>query len=311
MTWLFLLLGLVLLVAGAESLVRGSSAIAKRLGLSELLIGLTVVSFGTSAPELAVSLRSALGGNDAVALGNVIGSNIFNIFVILGVSAAITPLAVHFRVLRQEMPVLVVATFVFAALLHFGGGVGRLVGIVFFLALVAYTVRMVRVERRTAAGTPVSLDGLEVPSLRLPVAIFYVVVGLGLLILGANWLVDSAVTIARGLGVSEAIIGLTIVAAGTSLPEVAASVVAALRKSADLAIGNVVGSNLFNILCIVGVTASVHPLSAAGISPVDLGAMLLALVALIPLAWTGAKLTRWEGLVLLGGYGVYLWLVWP
>lgn len=311
MTWLFLLLGLVLLVAGAESLVRGSSAIAKRLGLSELLIGLTVVSFGTSAPELAVSLRSALGGNDAVALGNVIGSNIFNIFVILGVSAAITPLAVHFRVLRQEMPVLVIATFVFAALLHFGGGVGRLVGIVFFLALVAYTVRMVRVERRTAAGASVSLDGLEVPSLRLPVAIFYVVVGLGLLILGANWLVDSAVTIARGLGVSEAIIGLTIVAAGTSLPEVAASVVAALRKSADLAIGNVVGSNLFNILCIVGVTASVHPLSAAGISPLDLGAMLLALVALIPLAWTGATLTRWEGLVLLGGYGVYLWLVWP
>ncbi len=308
---LFIIIGSILLYFGAEGLVRGSASLATRAGISPLIAGLTIVAFGTSAPELSVSLSAALGGNSDIALGNVVGSNIFNIAVILGIAALIQPLQIHLGVIRRDIPVMIVTSAIAFALILYGG-FSRLAGIGQILGLFFYVVAAVRSGKNVSGST----DGAEIDvppllskSWLIDTAVL--LVGLGVLILGSQLFVDGATALAKSWGVSDAVIGLTVVAAGTSLPELATSVVAAFRKQSDIAIGNVVGSNIFNILCILGVTATVSPISSSGIGLLDAGAMLFLGLLLLPFALTGRKISRPEGAVFLGVYGVYLFMLWP
>lgn len=314
----FLVVGLVLLVAGAELLVRGASRLAAAFGIPPLVIGLTVVAFGTSAPELAVSLASSFANQPDIAVGNVIGSNIFNILAILGLSALITPLAVQQQLIRLDVP-LMIGISVVTYLMALNGRIGRIEGLLLAAGIIAYTFFLIRKSRRESQsivdeyameygkGTPARLA-----SLLGNVAL--VGVGLGLLVLGSDWLVKGAVDIATRLGVDELVIGLTIVAAGTSLPELATSVVAGLRGERDIAVGNVIGSNLFNLMSVLGFSAVVSPkgLSVATTSlRVDLPVMLVASVACLPIFMRGHRISRMEGLLFFAGYvGYTSYLVW-
>ncbi len=312
-SWILILLGLVCLFLGGEGLVRGSAAIAVRLGLPPLIAGLTVVAFGTSSPELVVSLKAALDGLGSIAVGNVVGSNIFNVGLILGITALICPLKAQLQILRFDTPVMILATLVGAALL-WDGSLGRVEGACFFAALVCYVAATVWMAKRTDVSTEVTAEFAEsVPMPAGPVwkDVVFIVAGLGLLVLGSQLLVEGAVTVAKNLGWSDAMIGLTIVAGGTSTPELAASLVAALRKQPDIALGNIIGSNVFNILGILGISALITPLVAQGITHFDLGAMVVFSAVLLPIIWTGRRFERWEGAALLVGYGFYLWKLWP
>ncbi len=313
---LLMILGLAVLVAGAEALVRGASGIARAAGMSPLVIGLTVVAFGTSSPELAVSIQSALAGAGDLAIGNIAGSNLFNVAVILGISALICPLAVHFQVIRLDMPVMLAASAIFVGFCVTGGGLARWEAALLFGGVVIYMIVLVRLSRAEAAkaGAAAEVDILAVPDeppRRVWTQVLLALGGLAGLIFGADLFVKNAVSIARTLEVSEAIIGLTIVAAGTSLPELATSLVAALRRETDVAVGNIVGSNLFNVLCIGGAAGLVRPIGAGGINWIDFGFMLGTSALLLPLMRTGFRLVRWEGAVLLAGYAAYLFLRWP
>jgi len=308
---LFLLLGLVLLYFGAEGLVRGSSSLALRLGLSPLVVGLTVVAFGTSSPELVVSLKAALDGQGAISVGNVVGSNICNIGLILGLCAMITPIATNSQIIRVDIPIMLgitaVALFVLA-----NGHLGRPEGILLFALLLAYIFFSVRLARRRPADALSAEFGEEVKISKrgLAVDLLMVAGGLILLVFGARFLVDGAVIIARAFGWSEALIGLTIVAIGTSLPELATSLVAAVKKETDIAVGNIVGSNIFNLLGILGITAIVHPLQADGVGMVDFAVMAAFSLVLWPMAFHQQRITRPEGAALLAGYVGYLfWLL--
>lgn len=296
--------GVALLYFGAEFLVRGGVSIAARLGVSPLIIGLTLVSFATSAPELVVSVQAALSGSSDIAIGNIIGSNICNIALILGLSDVIAPLSVHLKVLRFDMPILLGITIVFAAIGVWIGGFGRIAGGILFAGLIAYLLWNVRMEKRE---TPKAESTPELTkSCSMWLSILLVVGGLGFLVLGGKCMVGGAVALGRMAGLSEAIIGLTIVAVGTSLPELATSVVAAFRGEQDIAIGNVVGSNIFNILGIIGLTALIRPVAASGISPVDWGVLVLTAAILLPFMRTGTRLVRWEGAALLLIYTAYI-----
>lgn len=312
---LLVLLSFAILTAGAEALVRGASAVGLRYGLSPLVVGLTIVAFGTSAPELAVSLKAALAGAGDIAIGNVVGSNIFNVAVILGLAALVRPLTVHLQVIRFDMPLMLVASIVFVGMLWTGRVLERWEGVLLFAGVVLYTTHSVRAARResNAQTDREALDTLGVPKKPVSIAlsVSLVVGGLVLLVLGARILVDNAVTLARSLEVSEAVISLTVVAAGTSLPELATSVVAALRRETDIAIGNIVGSNIFNVLCIAGASGAVAPIAIDGIRMADLFWMVGVSALLLPLLRTGFRLARWEGATLLALYGVYLFLLWP
>jgi len=309
--------GLVVLVFGAELLVRGASRLAAGLGISALVIGLTVVAFGTSAPELAVSIKSAFAGQADIALGNVVGSNIFNVLFILGLAALITPLVVSQQLVRLDVP-LMIGVSLLVLVLGLDGRIGRLDGALLFGGLLAYTVFLLRQSRRESAavqaeyaqeyGSPGRLSGAQ---WLLNLAL--VLGGLALLVVGSRWLVDGAVTIARHFAVSELVIGLTIVAAGTSLPEVAASVVASLRGERDIAVGNVVGSNLFNMMSVLGLSSLVAPdgisVPAAALQ-FDIPVMIAVAVACLPVFFTGHLIARWEGALFLGYYVAYtLYLV--
>ena len=308
---IYLILGLVLLYFGAEGLVRGSASLALRLGLSPLVIGLTVVAFGTSAPELVVSLRAALAGQAAISVGNVVGSNICNIGLILGLSALITPVATSSQVVRIDIPIMLGATAL--ALVFIADGVIRFhEGTVLFLLLVGYIVFSIRLARRSQGDILAEEFAGEVKISKRGILIDFAMVagGLLLLVLGAKFLVDGAIILARAWGWSEALIGLTIVAVGTSLPELATSLVAAVKKESDIAIGNIVGSNTFNLLGILGVTAMVTPLDATGIGGTDLAAMAVFAVVLWPFAIRQGRICRWEAAILLVGYvGFVSWLV--
>ena len=302
--------GLIALILGAELLVRGASKLALSFGISPLVVGLTVVAFGTSSPELAVSVQSAWSGRVDIALGNVVGSNIFNILFILGLSALITPLVVDRQLVRQEVPLMIGVSLLLWAL-AVDGGISRLDGLLFVVLLLVYTIVVIRQSRRETAA-----DG-EVTSMPADttawdrhwgVQILLVVAGLGLLILGATWLVDEAVALARQLGMSELVVGLTIVAMGTSLPEVATSVMAALRGERDIAVGNVVGSSIFNILAVLGISASIAPselLVPPAMPAFDLPVMVAAAVACLPIFFTGHLIARWEGALFLAYYVAY------
>ncbi len=314
-----LVTGLLVLAVGAEALVRGASRLALGAGLSPLVVGLTVVAFGTSAPELAVSVGSSLSGQADLALGNVLGSNVFNVLFILGASALVAPLVANRQLTRVDVPVGIAAG-IGGLLLALDGRVGRLDGLLLVAGIVAYTGLQVGLALR---GRSAEAPGGTASSTVSPAAaptdgprtmwgwalnIGLVVGGLGLLVLGARWFVEGAVAAARSLGVSELIIGLTIVAGGTSLPELATSVLASLRGQRDIAVGNVVGSNVFNLLGVLGASAVVAP----GGLPVpeavlwfDFPVMIAAAVACLPIFYTGHVIERWEGGLFLAFYGAY------
>ena len=301
------LLGLVLLVLGAEALVRGASRVALAAGIPPLVIGLTVVAFGTSAPELAVTTSAALRGEPDLALGNVVGSNIFNVLVVLGASAVVAPLLVSRRLVRLEVPLLTLSAGI-VLLLALDGEISRLEGLFLLSGALAYTGLLAYQGK----GEPAPGDVVDVPASRGPAgwAIDGALIlgGLGLLVLGSRWLVDGATTFAMALGVSELVVGLTIVAAGTSLPELATSVVATFRGQRDMAVGNIVGSNLFNVLLILGAAAAVSP-DGVPASPAavrfDIPVMVGVSVACLPVFFSGLRIARWEGALFLGYYFAY------
>lgn len=309
---LWIAAALVLLFFGAEWLVRGSAALALRLGITPLVIGLTVVAYGTSTPEMVVSTVAALKGQGDIAVGNVVGSNIFNICVILGLSALVLPLQVKVQLIRLDAPIMLGVSLLFLVLFR-DSWISRTEAALLFAGIIVYTVGSVIFARKEVSAE-VQAEFAEVVPRRpgkLWLDLLFILGGLAVLVLGSRLLVTNAVELARLLGISEAVIGLTIVAAGTSMPELATSVVAAFRKQADIAIGNIVGSNLYNLLAIVGVSGLLAPLHAPGIRMFDLYVMLGATVALLPLMWSGFVLKRWEGAVLLAAYGGYLYVLWP
>lgn len=310
--------GLIFLLVGAEVLVRGASGLASRFGISPLVIGLTVVAFGTSSPELAVSLGGAFNQQGEIALGNVIGSNIFNVLFILGISALVAPLIVAQRLVRREVP-LMIAISVATLLFGLDGAISVVDGLLLFGSFLAYTVYILRESRQTEQSVVAEYEaefggegdgggkaetGGENPWVQL----VFVVVGLGLLVLGSQWFVDGAIAAARALDVSEVVISLTIVAAGTSLPELATSVMAALRGERDIAVGNVVGSNIFNLMAILGLTAIVSPTIipvSAGVLALDIPVMIVAALACLPVFFSGYTIDRWEGAIFLVYYVAY------
>jgi cation:H+ antiporter len=292
--------------------VRGASKLALSFGISPLVIGLTVVAFGTSAPEMAVSVQSAWSGQVDIALGNAVGSNIFNVLFILGASALIVPLVVHQQIIRQEVPVMIGASLLLWAMAA-DGGISRWEGLLLASLIIGYTFVIIRQSRRETAAIKAEYDeafdgGEKGWDAHWGVQILLILAGLALLVLGANWLVEAAVTFAKQLGVSELVIGLTIVAAGTSLPEVATSILAAIRGERDIAVGNVVGSNIFNILAVLGISASVAPGDLA-VAPAmlafDIPVMVAVAVACLPVFFSGSTISRWEGLLFLGLYVAY------
>jgi len=307
---LFLLVcGFVLLAAGAELLVRGCSRLALRLGITPLFVGLTIVAFGTSAPELVVSIEAAMNGSSAIALGNIIGSNIANIGLILGITALISPIRVESELLKRQIP-LMIGVSLFLCLLLLDGQIGLIDGIILVLGLAGFIVWSYRGSDSSLEPVASSLSSnlVQIPSSAGQISYYigFIIGGLALLIAGSNIFVASAITVAQFFGVSEATIGLTVVAVGTSIPEFATSLVAAVRKQSAIALGNIVGSNIFNILGILGVTTFISPISALDFSVIDLAVMVLFAGVLLPYAWSNLTLSRLEGCLLLTGYTGYI-----
>ena len=305
--------GVLLLLAGAEALVRGASALALRVGITPLVVGLTVVAIGTSSPELVVSVQAALAGQGGVAIGNVVGSNVANLGLIVGIAALLSPMAVDLKLVRHDVPVMLGSM---AALVVFllDGTLARWEGALLLAGAVAYTVDGVRSSRREVreareALPPEVQEAMAEAHVGFKRHVLFVVGGIALLVYGSELLLDGAIATATRLGVSEAVVGLTLVALGTSLPELATTVVASLRGQGEIALGNAVGSNIFNVFSVLGPAALVRPIEAAGIGAPVLAVMvgfgLLTLVFLI----SGGETRRWEGAVLLAGYVGYIWWI--
>lgn len=324
LTLLLFVIGLVLVIYGADLLINGASRLALTFGVSPLVVGLTVVAFGTSAPELAVSVQAAWSGEVDVSTGNVVGSNIVNVLFILGLSALIAPLLVDRMLIRRDLPVMITAALLLW-LLALDGRIGFWDGALFFTLLLAYVALLYRTGSNFSEAVDGDVDELPEDSPAVPAVLRrhravwrqagLVIAGVALMVLGSNWLVDGAVAIATWLGVSELVIGLTIVAIGTSLPEAATSITASIRGQRDIAIGNVVGSNIFNVFSVLGISALVAPqglgLSVAPeLMQVDLPVMVGISLLCLPLFYTGHLLARWEGALLFGLYLTYVsWLV--
>ncbi|MHB9003012.1 MAG: calcium/sodium antiporter [Coriobacteriia bacterium] len=301
------LIGLVLLAAGAEGLIRGTTALALRMGIAPLVVGLTIVALATGSPELAVSIKGALGGNSGIALGNVMGSNISNLALVLGLAALARPMEVRTRLVRREMPIMVGATTLLYLLLR-DGFLSRADGVVLVVLAITYLFVAYRGARAYESMPPAgefdrALEGDWSPRKSVAIAL----VGLIVLIVGAEVLVDGAVAIAQGLGISPAVIALTVIAIGTSMPELAASVVAARKRQADVAFGNVIGSNTLNILAVLGITATIHPFPVAGIRQVDFAVFVGAALLVLALMARGWVLNRLEGGVLVVMYALYIY----
>ena len=313
LTGILFVAGLALLVAGAELLVRGAVRLAARAGISPLVIGLTVVAFGTSAPELSINVQSSLAGQPDIAIGNVVGSNIANILLILDASAVVAPLMVKKQVLQQDVQIMIAAS-ITTFLSALDGQISTFEGFSLFCALLFYIWFLIRRSRKESRGVEQEYEQEDAPrkqkSLRdWLLNITLVVTGLGLLVLGARLIVESAAEVARWLHVSELVIGLTIVAVGTSLPELATSVVAAFKGEREIAVGNVVGSNIFNLLLVLGLGAIIAPLglpvSQAAIS-FDFPVMIAVALISFPILFVGGQIFRWEGFLLIGHYLIYI-----
>ena len=309
---IWLIISLVAILVGANLLTDGSSAIARRFGLSDLVVGLTVVAFGTSTPELVISIMAAVGGSAPLAVGNVVGSNIFNILVIIGLTALVMPIKIEKSIMVNEIPMVILSSLILLVLgtqSFIDGGasnvVTRTLGIfllIFFLLFMRYTLAQ-------AHANPAAPSGEKVPDKKpaMGKAILFVVLGLAGLVWGGDRFVDSASQIAKILGVSDAVVGLTIVAAGTSLPELAASIVAAVKKMSGLAVGNVIGSNIFNVLLVLGASSVISPLPFGGVGVLDLSVLMLASVLFLLFGWffKEREITRVEGFLLFACYVAY------
>lgn len=305
---LFIAGGLIGLFIGGEGLIRGSASLSLRVGISPLVVGLTVVAFGTSSPELLVSLKAAVDGNSTIALGNVIGSNIANIALILGIAALIRPLQVHANVIKREIPIMIGAS-VLLILFLLNGTLGLAEGLIFIVLLVAYTVISIIISLKENKEIENEFEEGLKSKLNIPLSVLFIVFGLAFLFFGADLFLKGAVALAKILNVSDAIIGLTVVAVGTSLPELFTSIVATIRNKSDIAVGNAVGSNIFNILSILGISAVIVPIKSEAMSFLDFGVMLAAALILLPLSYTGFRINRLEGALLLVGYSVYLYII--
>ncbi len=310
-----MIVGLIVLTIGAEALIRGGSGLAKAIGLPSLIIGLTVVAFGTSAPEVAVSIGAAYTGDPGIALGNAIGSNTFNILFILGISSIVAPLLVSTQLIRLDVPVMICVAGL-AWIFALDGQIVRWEGLVLFGLLVLYTGTLITMGLRKGCDPtdPLPLCTAEeaahpTPAPRILPSIIFTIVGLVLLVVGARLLVSGATTLAQAMGVSDLLIGLTIVAAGTSLPEVATSLMAAIRGQRDIAVGNIVGSCIFNMLAVLGGAATVAP-NPMGVESnalnLDFPVMMAATVVCLPLFITGGRISRWEGGLLFLAYAAYV-----
>ena len=318
MDWMIVVLlvgGFIALMLGAEILVRGASRLAAAVGISPLVIGLTVVAFGTSAPELAINLQSAYTGQAAIALGNVVGSNIMNVLIILGISALIIPLVVNQQLVRQDVPIMIAATGLVWWMAS-DGNIGRLDGILLFVGLVIYLVfNIVQSRKETSAEVREEYEHEFAEKEKhtprsIAINLAQIAVGLVGLTFGADWLVDGAVRLANMFNVSEMVIGLTIVAIGTSLPELATSIVAAIRKERDIAVGNVVGSNIFNLMAVLGLTGLISPAGIpipASALAFDIPVMVAVAVITLPVFFTGGHMIfRWEGGIFVTLYAIYV-----
>ena len=303
---LFIIIGIALVLWGADKFTDGASALARRMKVPPIVIGLTVVAMGTSAPELFVSMASALKGSSGMALGNIVGSNIFNALLIVGTAAAVAPIAILKTTVRKDIPIAM-----FASLMLMGmtldQHISRLDAAILFICFIAFIWITLRGARKDMQANHEATTKAPMPMAK---ALLLVVVGLVCLVLGSNVFVDNASAIAHGLGVSDAVIGLTIVAGGTSLPELATSVVAARKGNSGIAIGNVLGSNVFNILMILGITGLICPMTISGITMVDLSMMVVSMVLLWLFSFTKYHIERWEGIVLIIIFAAYMgWLL--
>jgi cation:H+ antiporter len=305
---LYIIAGIVGLYVGAEVLVRGSSSLAIGFGISPLVVGLTIVAFATSSPELVVSIKAAIEGNPGIVVGNVVGSNICNIALILGVAALISPMQVRTQVIKREIPLMIIITVIFLLVL-IDGSISRWEGAMFVIGIIAYILLSylyVKKDKDDVEIVKEFEEGIRIKPYKIWQSVLLIVVGLGLLIIGSNLFVDGAIEAAVKFGVSQAVIGLTIVALGTSLPELVTSIVASFKNENDIAIGNAVGSNIFNILSILGISSLINPISNSGITIIDLSIMMFFTVIILPLCKSGFKIRRWEGAILFGGYIVYM-----
>jgi cation:H+ antiporter len=308
MTIIYGILGLVLLYYGAEFLVKGGSSIALKMKISPLVIGLTLVAYATSAPELVVSCDASLKGFGDVSIGNIVGSNICNIALILGLCAVITPLQVNAKLLKFDIWLMIASAIVLVVCYMLNNGVNRIEAIILLAGCISYTVWSICSSRKENAAA----DDVPPVQYNIYIAVLMVAGGLAALVGGAKLFVNASITIARWCNVSDAVIGLTVVAVGTSLPELATSVVAAIRKEQDIAIGNVVGSNIFNVLAIMGIAPLIAPIKTQSISYIDMLLMTVLSILLYPVMKTGMKISRKEGVGLLAIYIIYtLYLIIP
>lgn len=305
---LYLIGGLIGLFLGGEGVIRGSSSLALKVGISPLVVGLTVVAFGTSSPELLVSLKAALMGSSSIALGNIVGSNIANIALILGLASVIRPLQVHANVIKREIPIMIGVSLLLVFFL-IDGMVGFIEGLIFIILLIAYTIVNIFLSLKENKEIEKEFEEGLKSKLNIPTAVLFIVAGLALLFFGADLFLKGAISLAKVFNVSDAIIGLTVVAVGTSLPELFTSLVATIKKESDIAVGNAVGSNIFNILSILGISAILIPIKSDQISYFDFGVMLAAAFILLPLSNSGFRISRLEGILLLTGYFVYVYLL--
>ncbi len=305
---LYIIGGSVGLFIGAEGLVRGASSLAIRLGISPLVVGLTVVAFATSSPELVVSIKAAIEGNPGIVVGNVVGSNICNIALILGVAAMISPISVKTQVIRREIPIMILVSVILLFVL-LDDTITRVEGVLLVFGIIAYIVLGYKYSIKEKDNKEVIKEFEEIiPKSPYTVlqSLVLIIVGLALLVFGSNLFVDGAVAVAESFGVSQAVIGLTIVALGTSLPELTTSIVASFKNENDIAIGNAVGSNVFNILSILGISSLISPIADTGITMVDLSIMMFFTILILPLSKSKFTLRRWEGALLFTGYVAYM-----
>ena len=301
-----LVIGIIVVLKGADWLTVGAVGLAERMGVPQIVIGLTIVAIGTSMPEFFVSLMSAVNGTPDLAVGNIVGSNIFNALLIVGVAAAVAPIAILRTTVKKDIPIAV-----FASLLLMGmtldRQISRIDAAILFACFIAFIWITVSGAKKDSGATAVEANSKPMPTVK---ALLLVVVGLACLVGGSNVFVDNASAIAHSMGISDAVIGLTIVAGGTSLPELATSVVAARKGNSGIAIGNVLGSNVFNILMILGATGLIAPMAISGITMVDLSVMVVSMVLLWLLSFTKSRIERWEGFVLIAAFAGYMvWLL--
>jgi len=305
---IYIIGGSIGLFIGAEGLVRGASSLAIRLGISPLVVGLTVVAFATSSPEMVVSIKAAIEGNPGIVVGNVVGSNICNIALILGVAAMISPMSIKSQVIKREIPIMIIVS-VILLLVLLDDTITRMEGVFLVIGIITYIILGYKYSIKKMDNKEVIKEFEEsIPKSPYKIwqSIIFILTGLALLVLGSNLFVDGAVAVAENFGVSQAVIGLTIIALGTSLPELTTSVVASFKNENDIAIGNAVGSNVFNILSILGVSSLVRPIADTGVTMVDLSIMMFFAILILPLSRSKFTLRRWEGTLLFCGYIAYM-----